>query len=170
MQVLESLVSSCDSRGTTKLGEGQSFCKATGKLLHLLLECKAAFPNPSLDGHSEETRKKAISSQEGAGSPYLETSSFDASIKLIILPSPAPEAVGHAIALEQEQHRASQLHSLRGADTSPASPVLPPSSSEHRVCPQTTLTPLPTSQVPHILPQTVQDIPPRSSPARSAAW
>lgn len=40
--------------------------------------------------------------------PYLETSSFDTSIKLIVLPSPAPEAVGHAIALEGEQHHTSQ--------------------------------------------------------------
>lgn len=32
--------------------------------------------------------------------PYLETSSFDTPIKLIVLPSPAPEAVGHAIALK----------------------------------------------------------------------
>lgn len=157
MQVLEGLVSSCDSRGTTNLGEEQSFHKATGKLLHLLLEHRAAFPTHQPGrpqwGPGEETRKRAISSQEGAETSYLETGSFDTSIKLVVLPSPAPEAVGHAIALEREQHRASQgsaqLHGLRGADTSPASPLLPPSSSDHRLCPQTISIPFPTSQVHH---------------------
>lgn len=114
-------------------------------------------PDPKLDGHSggqvKRHKKRAISRQEGAETPYLETSSFDTSIKLIVLPSPAPEAVRHAIALEREQHHTSQgraqLHSLTGADTSPASPLLPPSSSDHRLCPQTILTPVPTSQVHH---------------------
>lgn len=59
VQVLESLVSSCDSRGTTNLGEEQSFRKATGKLLHLLLERRAAFPRPQTGlpqwGPGEET-------------------------------------------------------------------------------------------------------------------
>lgn len=131
--------------------------KLLEKLLHLLLEHRTAFPTRQPGwpqwGPGEETRKRAISSQEGAETPYLETGSFDTSIKLVVLPSPAPEAVGHAIALEREQHRASQgsaqLHGLRGADTSPASPLLPPSSSDHRLCPQTISIPFPTSQVHH---------------------
>lgn len=35
--------------------------------------------------------------------PYLETSSFDAPVEFIVLSAPAPEAVGHPVALTQRQ-------------------------------------------------------------------
>lgn len=114
--------------------------RASLKLLGNSCTCCWSTGLPSLDprlgGHSERQVKRCKKWQFQARRvqrpPYLETSSFDTSIELIVLPSPAPEAVGHPIALEREQHHSSQgpaqLHGLRGADTSPVSSVQPPAA------------------------------------------
>lgn len=60
-------------------------------------------------GDTQGDGKKGIFSQGAPEHTHLEASSFDASIKLIVLPSPAPEAVGHAIALQREQHHSALL-------------------------------------------------------------
>lgn len=39
----------------------------------------------------------------GVGEHYLEPSSFDAPVELVIFSAPAPEAVGHPVALTQRQ-------------------------------------------------------------------
>lgn len=50
--------------------------------------------------------RAATMAEEVAGpwrKSYLEPSSFDAPVEFIILTAPAPEAVGHAVALTQRQ-------------------------------------------------------------------
>lgn len=106
VEVLEGLVPSCDSSGTANLGAEQSFCKATASLPmpaatagHMEGPC----PCPSLDSCSRGEvgrRGEEFQLRRPRSTAYLETSSFDTSIKLIVLPAPAPEAVGHAVALK----------------------------------------------------------------------
>lgn len=66
-------------------------------------------------------KQKRISGQppqlrwwQGPGEPHLQPSSFNAPVELIVLAAPAPEAVGHPVALTQRQ-AASLGPSSRGA-------------------------------------------------------
>lgn len=51
---------------------------------------------------------------------YLEASSFDASVEFIILSAPAPEAVGHPVALTQRHAVSVTCPSSQGCALSPA--------------------------------------------------
>lgn len=138
MQVVKSLVPSCDSRGAEKLRrpkEVGSGCLSELWPLPLLSQGPSACQGPQAGACTAVRQKAGCSSgagqgaiskpQEphlraekgtrattmteevgglsGGGGCYLQPGPFDAPVELVIFTAPAPEAVGHPIALTQKQ-------------------------------------------------------------------
>lgn len=69
----------------------------------LLFLSRDAFLVPLPPGWVMQVAKCLIPSCDSRGAEKLEPSSFDAPVELIVLTAPAPEAVGHPVALTQRQ-------------------------------------------------------------------